>query len=65
MYIILTLVCERGSGPWKDGNCFPILGLEPVSFSLLPFIFLTGLSQFLCIVYVGGTAGCVVTLNLY
>jgi len=65
MYIILVLVCEGGSGPWKDRNCFPILGLEPILFSLWPFIFLTGVSQFLCIVYVGGTASCVVRLNLY
>jgi hypothetical protein len=34
------------------------------SYSAILF-FLTGVSQFLCTVYVGGTAVCVVRLNLY
>jgi hypothetical protein len=28
-------------------------------------MFLTGVSQFLCIVYIGGTADCVVRLNIF
>jgi len=34
MYVILALVCEGGSGPWKDRNYFAFLDLEPISFSL-------------------------------
>lgn len=40
-------------------------GWNPYHSACNQFIFLTGVSQFLCIVYVGGTAGCVVRLNLY
>jgi hypothetical protein len=44
---------------------FLFWGWNPYYLACDLFIFLTGVSQFLCIVYVGGAAGCVVRLNLY